>query len=611
MRIEISIGWDDNERALFPNQHRNITLDESKPTIITGRNGSGKSLFAKTIDQLFSVLSTADEKVYIEARKFFEDIGLSWANVNIEGQYIVGEYNDDWPWLRRLSGDHSFIKLPIPFVLDIISGDEESESVYCRTEYKIHATISLDNLNINPQLTVDFSLSGSYLSRNSFPILNDEGEHEDEEEVIFAAEYFSTNPFQTLHVDSLRTFDTKKMFEDIDSDLLYAEIRKAVQSIESQISRNSEDYGSADIEYYGEELDDSTIDDIDDFEFGDEVGNLMFQLPEVRYLKEDRPLPSINEEFASAIKELVAIKSRIISILNKHSISLYDDYTDYSIFFDNHQARSALCEHFSTDDNINTGNYDDIDKWFYFIPLLWKWNYTSFDQLGMGIEHHDLNHQISGDEVNQFFKDIEDIFGPYEAWPVRNRFSNLQKNLNKLIQTQVVSKYLRKTSESLPGDADENLRFLEDLMMLCSTRSFIVNQLVEFRPILRIFEEFFSEMEGSLEQSYSKFIQKINNPKIVPSGYKNLFAMALSTADLEAVDDVVYFLDEPEISLHVSWQLRLVDFLFGLFWGKENMPYNRDKLHSSNKFFVVATHSPEIVSSSFENVTDFGSTIES
>ena len=226
--------------------------------------------------------------------------------VNIEGQYIVGEYNDDWPWLGRLSGDHSFIKLPIPFVLDIISGDEESNR-FIVEEYKIHATISLDNLNINPQLTVDFSLSGSYLSRNSFPILNDEGEHEDEEEVIFAAEYFSTNPFQTLHVDSLRTFDTKKMFEDIDSDLLYAEIRKAVQSIESQISRNSEDYGSADIEYYGEELDDSTIDDIDDFEFGDEVGNLMFQLPEVRYLKEDRPLPSINEGFTSAIKELVAI----------------------------------------------------------------------------------------------------------------------------------------------------------------------------------------------------------------------------------------------------------------------------------------------------------------
>lgn len=609
MRIEISIGWDENERALFPNQHRNITLDESKPTIITGRNGSGKSLFAKTIDQLFSVLSTADEKVYIEARKFFEDIGLSWANVNIEGQYIVGKYDDDWPWIRRLSGDHSFIKLPIPFVLDIISGDEESESVYCRTEYKIHATISLDNLNINPQLTVDFSLSGSYLSRNSFPILNDEGEHEDEEEVIIAAEYFSTNPFQTLHVDSLRTLDTKKMFEDIDSNLLYAEIRKAVQSIESQISRNSEDYGSADIEYYGEELDSSTIDDIDDFDFGDEVGNLMFQLPEVRYLKEDRPLPSINEEFA-AIKELVAIKSRIIPILNKHSISLYDDYTDYSIFYDNNQARYELCQNLSTDSEIELD--DGIDKWFYFIPLLWKRNYTSFDEIGFeAYGRQNLHHQLSGDEVNQFFKDIEDIFGPYEAWPVRNRYPNLQKNLNKLIQTQVVSKYLRKTSESLPGDADENLRFLEDLMMLCSTRSFIVDQLVEFRPILRIFEEFFSDMEGSLEQSYSKFIQKINKPEVVPSGYKNLFAMALSTAEFEEKPDVVFFLDEPEISLHVSWQLRLVDFLFGLFWGKENMPNNRDKLHSSNKFFVIATHSPEIVSSNLENATDFGSTIES
>ena len=148
-------------------------------------------------------------------------------------------------------------------------------------------------------------------------------------------------------------------------------------------------------------------------------------------------------------------------------------------------------------------------------------------------------------------------------------------------------------------------------MMLCSTRSFIVNQLVEFRPILRIFEEFFSDMEGSLEQSYSKFIQKINNSEVVPSGYKNLFAMALSTADLEAVGDVVYFLDEPEISLHVSWQLRLIDFLFGLFWGKENVSNYGNPIYASNKFFVVATHSPEIVSSSFENVTDFGSTIES
>ena len=445
MRIEISIGWDDDERALFPNQHRNITLDESKPTIITGRNGSGKSLFAKTIDQLFSVLSTTDEEVYIEARKFFEDIGLSWANVNTEALYIEGQKNEWGPW-KRMDGDHPFNEIPIPFVLDIISGDEESESDYCRTEYKIHATINLDNLNVNPQLEIDFSLSGSYLNTNSLPILNDEGEYEDEEYVNISAEYFSTNPFQTLHVDSLRTFDTKKMFEDIDSNLLYAEIRKAVQSIESQIIRNSEGYGSADIEYYGEELDiPQNSPSIEVFNLFNDSELGIFKLPKVRYLEENRPQPKISKEFASAIKELVTIKSRIFQMLDKHGILLFTEYNDYSIFYDINQAEEALCEHFSTDENINTKIYVDIDKWFYSIPLLWRRNYPSFDQIGFnGEKHQDSNHQISGDEVNQFFKDVEDIFGTYEARPVRNRFSNLQKNLNKLIQTQVVSKFYER-----------------------------------------------------------------------------------------------------------------------------------------------------------------------
>ena len=87
--------------------------------------------------------------------------------------------------------------------------------------------------------------------------------------------------------------------------------------------------------------------------------------------------------------------------------------------------------------------------------------------------------------------------------------------------------------------------------------------------------------------------------------------MTMSVAEYSDVEDIVVFLDEPEISLHISWQIKLVPFLYGLLDPKPyGNPFYAFSETNTNKFLIIATHSPEIVSGLLENTVDFSSNID-
>ena len=58
---------------------------------------------------------------------------------------------------------------------------------------------------------------------------------------------------------------------------------------------------------------------------------------------------------------------------------------------------------------------------------------------------------------------------------------------------------------------------------------------------------------------------------------------------------MVLFLDEPELSLHIDWQARLLERMLGLM--KDLRPYSLGLL--------VATHSPGIIQDHLDSVVDF------
>ena len=80
------------------------------------------------------------------------------------------------------------------------------------------------------------------------------------------------------------------------------------------------------------------------------------------------------------------------------------------------------------------------------------------------------------------------------------------------------------------------------------------------------------------------------NPRLLSSGEKQILIL-LTEALLKVDEPVVYIADEPELSLHISWQEKLLESLVSLD-GKIQV--------------IVATHSPDIVGKFEDNIIDLG-----
>jgi uncharacterized protein YerC len=337
-------------------------------------------------------------------------------------------------------------------------------------------------------------------------------------------------------------------------------------------------------------------------------------VPKVKHLKEKRKAPKIDDDFGIFFSELVKIKSSLKPIIDEYDIILSsDDVYNYSIFYDMNEVDGELTNNTPLgDEKVEHELHNHIanlgcDDAMALIPILWSTNYKSFKNLGFGINDEDFSYGdnryiFTVEERYQFFDDISDIFGNISSWPLRNRFNILRENLNKLIETDLLTKCLHKTSVSMPGDSNKNFQYLRAFIHYFSYRSYIGNYFRKYDPLVRLFEKFFQEDSENSTESYAKFLEDINNQEIIPSGYQNLLSMTMSVAEYSDVNDIVVFLDEPEISLHISWQIKLVAFLYGLLDSKFNS--------GTNKFLIIATHSPEIVSGLLENTVDFSSNID-
>jgi hypothetical protein len=112
------------------------------------------------------------------------------------------------------------------------------------------------------------------------------------------------------------------------------------------------------------------------------------------------------------------------------------------------------------------------------------------------------------------------------------------------------------------------------------------------REVLALYETYMRVFSPRDASSLSEFLHIIENNEVLPSGFRNILDMVLGITSNQ--ESCIYFFDEPEISLHIEWQRKLVKHLRFLL----------DEFRD-NSILLVATHSPDIMLNHLEDIVNF------
>lgn len=222
---------------------------------------------------------------------------------------------------------------------------------------------------------------------------------------------------------------------------------------------------------------------------------------------------------------------------------------------------------------------------------------TFMDDLVM--EYHETENLLSKD------KDGEDILRNETSWyPMLNGNKIPDSEYRKLVKLDFVStfdvkgdgkssqdSYLDTRLEKLQSDYGYYLSDLvKELTERINSNSSITKQELDKinerkNLFISLINECFAETGKVLSNDSTKLIFLKDNaisiyPKELSSGEKQLLIILL-TVLLERGEEYVLMLDEPEISMHISWQYKLIDMILQL---------------NPNVQIILTTHSPMIFS---------------
>ena len=217
----------------------------------------------------------------------------------------------------------------------------------------------------------------------------------------------------------------------------------------------------------------------------------------------------------------------------------------------------------------------------------------------MVMEYHETENLLSKD------KDGEDILKNVTSWtPMLNGNKVSESDYHKLLKLDFVStfdvkgdgksiqdSYLDTRLEKLQSDYGY---YLSDLVKeltehINSNSSITKAELDKINERKNLFislvNECFAETGKTLSNDSTKLIFLKDNaigiyPKELSSGEKQLLIILL-TVLLERGEEYILMLDEPEISMHISWQYKLIDMILQL---------------NPNVQIILTTHSPMIFS---------------
>lgn len=215
------------------------------------------------------------------------------------------------------------------------------------------------------------------------------------------------------------------------------------------------------------------------------------------------------------------------------------------------------------------------------------------------MEYHETENMLSKDE------DGEDTLKNITSWtPMLNGNKIPDSEYRKLVKLDYVStfdvkgdgkssqeSYLDTRLEKLQSDYGYYLSDLvKELTERINNNSSITKQELEKinerkNLFIHLVNECFAETGKELSNDSTKLVFIKDNrigvyPKELSSGEKQLLIILL-TVLLERGEEYVLMLDEPEISMHISWQYKLIDMILQL---------------NPNVQILLTTHSPMIFS---------------
>ena len=215
------------------------------------------------------------------------------------------------------------------------------------------------------------------------------------------------------------------------------------------------------------------------------------------------------------------------------------------------------------------------------------------------MEYHETENLLSKDE------DGEDTLKNVTSWtPMLNGNRVLDSEYRKLVKLDYVStfdvkgdgkssqdSYLDTRLEKLQSDYGYYLSDLvKELTERINNNSSITKQELDKinerkNLFIRLVNECFAETGKELSNDSTKLVFIKDNsigiyPKELSSGEKQLLIILL-TVLLERDKEYILMLDEPEISMHISWQYKLIDMILQL---------------NPNVQILLTTHSPMIFS---------------
>ncbi|WP_301584569.1 AAA family ATPase [Halomonas alkaliantarctica] len=216
--------------------------------------------------------------------------------------------------------------------------------------------------------------------------------------------------------------------------------------------------------------------------------------------------------------------------------------------------------------------------------LLEKFQETIFLSMLVGRHQKDLFNRDSNLDLESEKEALNSIFSQFNldkkkySARVEHHFSTLSKATDKANSNQGLS-YIDVAAIVLNDRIDQ---IIEDWNLLIKRRETI------FRP-----REIFLSIVNGLMQRKSFDINDKNELDVTTQSGKKLPIRFLSSGEkqlliilgealLQEKSACIYIADEPELSLHVMWQERLVDNLLAL---------------NPNAQIIFATHSPDVVSS--------------
>lgn len=218
---------------------------------------------------------------------------------------------------------------------------------------------------------------------------------------------------------------------------------------------------------------------------------------------------------------------------------------------------------------------------------------------GMVMEYHETENLLSKDENGK------DTLKNVSSWmPMLNGNSVSETEYHKFLKLDFVSTFdvkgdSKNSQESYLDIRLEKLQsdygyYLSDLVKeltdrINSNSSITKSELDKINERKNLFvslvNDCFAETGKALSNDSTKLIFLKDNaisiyPKELSSGEKQLLIILL-TVLLERGEECILMLDEPEISMHISWQYKLIDMILQL---------------NPNVQIILTTHSPMIFS---------------